>query len=198
MTVGRHRRAPGRIARAVSFSVAAAVIALAAFVAEQRPDDRTSQRSFVATGALGSLVDGRDLQATVHGVTIADELRVGRQELRTTGRWVVADVTVGVETDPSSVGTAQLVVGERTYSSTNRLPRNALTSTLLQPSLPRRGLIAFEVPESAAQSSVDLGLARSGDPRLDSMLTVTVDLGEAETTDVVEITAPTYAERAGT
>lgn len=194
MSSGRHRRPPGRIARAVTFSGAAGVIAIAAFVAAQRPDDLTSQRSFAARGGIGTLVDGRDFQATVNKVIVADEIRVGGQELATTGRWIVADVTVGVETDPSSVGTARLVIGERTYTSTQRLSQDDLSTTHIQPGLPRRGLVAFEVPEAAAAAIADLGLARSGDPRLDSMLTVTVDLGEAETTDVVEITAPTYAE----
>lgn len=194
MTGGAHRRPPGRVARAISLVVAAGILALAALITENRPDSLTSQRSFRVEGRLGAAVQGRDLRATVHGATVARELRRGdaSEPVATNGRWIVVDVTIATDVEPSGIGTADLELAERTYA-TRRVRGHDLTGIIVQPGLPRRGLLVFEVPADAVDGTAVLALARSGDPRLDSTLAVTIDLAEAPMTDLVELTEPVFA-----
>ena len=197
MTGGAHRRPPGRVARATSLVVAVGILALAALITENRPDSMTSQRSFRVEGRLGTAVQGRDLRATVHRATVARELRRGEvgEPLSTSGRWIVVDVTIATDVEPSGIGTADLELGERTYA-TRRVRGHDLTGLVVQPGLPRRGLLVFEVPTDAVDGTAVLALARAGDPRLDSTLAITVDLAEAPVTDLVELTEPVLgAER---
>lgn len=194
MTGGAHRRPPGRVARATSLVIAIGILALAALITESRPDTLTSQRSFRVEGRLGTAVQGRDLRATVHGVTVARELRRSDagEPVTTSGRWVVVDLTVATDVEPSGIGTADLELGERTYA-TRRVRGRDLTGVIVQPGLPRRGLLVFEVPADAVNGTAVLALARSGDPRLDSTLAITIDLAEASVTDLAELTEPIFA-----
>ena len=194
MTGGAHRRPPGRVARATSLVVAVGILALAALITESHPDGLTSQHSFRVEGRLGTAVQGRDLRATVHEATVARDLRRGDagEPLATRGHWIVIDLTVATDVEPSGIGTADLELGERTYA-TRRVRGRDLTGVIIQPGLPRRGLLVFEVPEGAVDGTAVLALARSSDPRLDSTLAITIDLAEAPVTDLVELTEPVFA-----
>lgn len=183
-----------KVLRGLGYVGAVAVLVAAVAINKNLPSDRTTQAPFAVSGSMTDRLVGRDIAATVNGIAVVRRLRVEQYgkppEMTTAGRWIVVDATVDAVLTPGSQpqGVA-LVIGNDRYSATNRM-LNGLNSTQLSPGIPRRGLLAFEVPVSATAAKVAvLKLARTLDARLDSQLVFRLDLSDAPRLDQVEVRA---------
>ena len=160
-----------------------AVLAIAWFVAETTPTDEAWQGPIVVSGDIGETLTGRNIEAVVSEVRVADTVTASNGWAGpTSGVWVVVDASVAAVVDDLgvSLGTAELVINGVTYSASERPDDGTIARAPLSTGIPLTGPLMFEVPrelvESEAASSATIQLAINSDPRADSMLVVGVDL----------------------
>ena len=175
----------------------ACLLAASIGVAVTTPGDRVTQAPFLVTGAVGDRLVGRDLTAQVHGITETETLTatdgIQSYPVATAGEWVLVDASVAaVRKATGSLQNARLKVGADTYAASVRLGANAgLLGAALSPGVPIRGLLAFELPKSAAHArDARLHVARAIDDRLDSEIVVRLDLGQAAHQPSVAVDRP--------
>jgi hypothetical protein len=152
-------------------------------VLHSAPTDAQWQAAIPVTGEVGQTLTGRNIEATVSSIRIADSVTASNGWAgETAGVWVVADASVAaVLTDYGvSLGTAQLQIGDTLYAASERPDRGTIEGTTLSVGLPQTGPLMFEIPRAALQGDdargAELQLAANGDPRTDSMIVVPVDL----------------------
>lgn len=196
---GPARSVLGRIGSGAALVV---IIAVASVVLRTAPVDSSWQVPFEVHGQAGQRVEGRNIAATVGDVALARTVTASSGwSGATSGIWVVVDVRVEavVTETAASLATAQLVLGEDTYSASERPGTATIAGMALQVGIPWSGPLLFEVPPDAVASAGADGarilLATSGDTRLDSVLVVPVDLDDlafedAITTDAPELVSP--------
>lgn len=178
--------------RCVGYVVAIALLVAAVAINKNLPTDRTTQAAFTVSGSKAEWLVGRDIAAKVNGIAVVDQLLVdeyGRAPERTTaGRWFVVDATVDVVLTPGSAPKGIfLVIGDDRYSATNRITAG-LNSAQFAPGLPRRGLLAFEVPVTATTAKVaTLTMSRALDDRLDSELEFELSPADAPRLSQVQV-----------
>lgn len=147
----------------VTFLTVASALAVGGAFTAHMPDTDAQQRPFVRTGTGSDSVDARLFDAQVIGVRGGTKIAGGGLAHDTGGVWVLVTVRVTAKHETTSVGYAALVDGDgRTFRATERvmLP---LGGRLLQPGLPVRMELAFEVPKN-----VELPLAiRLAEPSLE-------------------------------
>lgn len=181
---GRSAARP-RLRSAAAWGVGIALLALASLLLRLVPTDAQSEQPFTVTAAVGEAAAARTFTVTVTGAELVDVLSAG--EWRQPGNWLVIDLTVeGVGSDASSyLGRAAFVheagVGDdaqrREYRASERFP--SLVTDPLVTGVPRTGSIAFELPADATGEGA-VELAQHGDTRLDSLVSVAVDLDALE------------------
>ena len=159
------------------------VLAIAWFIAETTPTEEAWQGPIVVSGDIGETLTGRNIQAVVSEVRIAETVTASNGWAGpTTGVWVVVDASVSAVVDDigASLGTAGFVIDGVTYSASRRPDDGTIARAPLSTGIPLSGPLMFEVPrelvESDAATSATIQLAINGDPRADSMLVVGVDL----------------------
>ena len=160
-----------------------AVLAIAWFVTQTTPTDEAWQGPIVVSGEMGEILTGRNIEAVVSDVRVAEAVTASNGWAGpTSGVWVVVDASVAAVVDDvgASLGTAELVINGVTYSASDRPDNGTIARASLSTGIPLTGPLMFEVPrelvESEAASSAAIQLAIKGDPRTDSMLVVGVDL----------------------
>jgi hypothetical protein len=176
------------------------VLIVAGLVAHSAPTDAQWQAAIPVSGELGERVQGRNIAATVDRVRVADSVVASNGWAgATTGVWVVVDVTMESVVDDfgASVGTAQLAVGDTTYSASSRPDLGSIEGGSLSTGIPTSGPLMFEVPRAllddpAARRAV-VQLAVNSDPRSDSIVEVPVDLTALPVDDEIETDAPGWA-----
>jgi hypothetical protein len=178
-----------------------AVLVAAGFVSHTAPTAAFWQSPIPVTGALGDEVTGRNIQATVTEVRAADSVTASTGWVgETTGVWVVIDVSVAtVVTDYGTLlGTAQLRIGDRVYSASGRPGLGTLADQPLYTGLPSTGPLMFEVPRDILSSPeaevAEVQLAIDSDPRVDSMIVVSVDLTRLDIEASIETDEPVWGE----
>lgn len=176
------------LARAVASGAAlAAILVVAAVVAHTAPSEEVWQAPMVVSGVLGERIGGRNIEATVDEVRVAETVTVSTGWSGTTsGVWIVVDASVSAVVDEfgARLGTANLVIGAATYSASERPDLGSIQGMGLTIGIAQSGPLLFEVPRSLlstdAASAARIQLAISNDPRLDSLIVVTVDLTSIE------------------
>jgi hypothetical protein len=176
-----------------------AVLGIAWVVAETTPTEETWQGPIVVSGDIGETLTGRNIEAVVSEVRIADEVIASNGWAGpSTGVWVVVDASVSSVVDDygASLGTAELVIDGITYSASERPDDETIAREPLTTGIPVTGPLMFEVPqelvESDAAASARIQLAVSSDPRVDSMLAFTVDLSSLPVLPSVETDDPIW------
>jgi hypothetical protein len=128
------------------------------------------------TGETGVLVEARNFAAKVGEARFARRVRakiISRPvERDTAGVWAVVPVEIrATEETATLMGAVWRGPSGRRYAQSGRLEsaKPILTGKPLQPGLPRRGVMIFEMPEDEARGG-RLLMSISPDPRLDSRL----------------------------
>lgn len=142
------------------------------------PDYSTITGPIVTTGAVGQTKQARLFSVAVKAPQLAERLRFrsfGKEFIRDTGGiWAVVPVQAAARTTTTNIqGIAWMTADGRQYDHSNRirgLPL-LLKGRALQPGLPERGILIFELPRSALQGGSVL-LSHVPSPPLDSQLRI--------------------------
>ncbi|MCS5720108.1 hypothetical protein N1027_18410 [Herbiconiux sp. CPCC 205763] len=176
-----------------------AVLVVAGVVSHTAPTEAFWQSPVPVTGALGEPVTGRNIQATVTRVRAAESVTASTGWTgETTGVWVVVDASVAtVVTDYGTLlGTAQLQIGDRVYSASERPDYGTIAQKSLYTGIPSTGPLMFEVPRDilsdAAARDAQIQLAVDSDPRVDSLVVVPVDLTALPVEPSIETDEPSW------
>lgn len=159
------------------------LLVIASLLLRAVPSDADSERPFVVAAAVGEAATARTFTVTVTEAELADTLRAGDWEQP--GNWLVIDLSVeGAGSDATGyLGRAAFVLGagaeagRREYRASERFL--SLVNEPLVTGAPRTGSIAFELPAGAAGSGA-IELAQHGDTRLDSLVSVGIDLDKLQ------------------
>ncbi|MGD8166582.1 hypothetical protein ACEXOS_005110 [Herbiconiux sp. P16] len=184
---------------ALNAAALVAVLVVAGIVSHTAPTEAFWQAPIPVTGVLGEPVTGRNIQATVTGVRAADSVTASTGWTgETTGVWVVVDASVeAVVTDSGALlGTAQLQIGDRVYSASERPDYGTIAQKSLYTGIPSTGPLMFEVPRDilseASAKDAQIQLAVDSDPRVDSLVVVPVDLTALEIEPSIETDEPEW------
>jgi hypothetical protein len=175
------------------------VLTIAWFVAQTTPTEEVWQGPIVVSGDIGETLTGRNIEAVVSDVRIADAVTAGNGWAGpTSGVWVVVDTSVSAVVDDLgvSLGTAELVIDGITYSASDRPEDGTIARDPLTTAIPLTGPLMFEVPrelvESEAAASAMVQLAVNSDTRADSLLSIGVDLSALPLLPSVETDEPVW------
>lgn len=169
----------------------AAILGVAGVVAHLTPEGDDWQEPVAVPGVVGERAEGYNLAATVSSAELADALDAGNGWTgETPGAWVVIELTAeAVRDDTGALLFASLRIGDATYTASERSRDATLYRTGLATGIPVSGPVLFEVPAAALEAGepADLRLAATDDPRLDSLITVPIDLASLEHRPVREL-----------
>jgi len=177
--------------RVLKVVVALAVLALASLVFSLAPSEEQRQAPVEIVVDIGQTGLGRNIEATVHSVRLAEVAETDEWSGETNGVWVIVDATASNVVSPRSLS-AWLTVDGLTYEASTRPDQASLLSGALSPGIPTTGSFAFEVPRDIASSphAVRISLGASRDVRLDSTVVIQLRLDELEIEPVVVIENP--------
>jgi len=164
------------------------VISLVLVIAEwgltqlKKPDDAIYD-SFVTRTEVGEQAEARNLIATVTDVHVARSVSDG-DDWRAEGAWVVVDLdAAAAQTQTAALLRAQLRIGERTFSATER--GDTGNNLRLITGVPRHGSVAFEVPDEALDDEATIVLSWHRGDDADGLIEVAVDLDQLAVEDEV-------------
>jgi hypothetical protein len=153
-------------------------------------------------GTVGEPASGRNILATVHSVSVAETVTAGNGWAGSTpGVWVVIDLSVENVVDDvgAGVGTAVLRVGDTRFSASTRPDLATVAGVGLATGVPLSGPLFFELPDDVAVSAdaanAVLELAANSDPRVDSMLSISVDLLGDDVSATLDTDFPEWGAR---
>jgi hypothetical protein len=179
-----------------------AILSVASLILHSTPSQEWQQSPISVPAAMNETATGRNVRATVHAVTVAKAVTAGNGWAGTTpGVWVVVDLSVEAVVDDqgAALGTAVLRVGETSFNASTRPDRGTLAAVRLATGIPLTGPIMFELPadvaSSASAETATLELATNSDPRVDSLIVVPVDLGDAIVRDTLDVDFPEWGTR---
>lgn len=179
-----------------------ALLTAAWFVAESTPSDAVWQGAIPVHGEVGETITGRNLEATITDVRMADEVVASNGWAGpTAGVWVIVDASVArvVNDIGTGLGTADLVIDSTTFSASERPDLGTIAGQHLTTGIPLTGPLMFEVPRelvsTAQPRTVQIQLATNSDTRTDSLLVIDVDLSELTIESTIETDEPTRGMR---
>lgn len=179
--------------RWVSWTVGAALVAVAWGVAVITPPEDAAENPFPVSVGVGERGEGRNIAITVDDIRRAES--VSTAEWSAEGNWVVVDLHA--EAVVSEYGTlltlATLEIGGRTFSASER--PDSLLRGPLSVGIPRSGSIAFELPEDIDAGTAVLTFGLDTDPRLDSLIVLRVDLGAIDVEPDAALRATEWSAR---
>lgn len=164
--------------------LALALLGLASLVFTLAPTEEQRQAPMEINVDIGETGLGRNIEATVHDVRLAQVAETDSYDPwvgETNGVWVVLDATVASGVNPTLLK-SWLTVDGLTYQASGRPGDDTIVGSFISPGVPRSGSVLFEIPRDIAQSShpVRITFASSSDARLDSTIVVTVRLDELD------------------
>ena len=159
---------------AAQWVVGIACVACAWGILQIIPAEDSGQAPFAVAVEIDEQGVGRAFEATVTGARLTDELVI--DQWRVEANWLVVDLTVSgtMKESGSLLSHTVLVIGDRQYRASERPPKTMLRESVLV-GVPRSGILAFELP-AEIEAEAQLQLALNADLRLDSMITVDLDL----------------------
>jgi hypothetical protein len=166
----------------------AALLACAWVMSKTPLPDDASIAPFPATAQIGEQAATRNLVATVTDVHLAHRV-TDAAGWSADGTWLVVDLeaAAGVTQDLSTLSLAQLTIGERTFSATDR--GTTFVRQRLVTGVPRAGSLAFELPDDVTgdRATLRLGVpgAAVGEVLLDGVIDLPLDLSALRVDDEV-------------
>ena len=163
---------------------AAALLVLASLAFMLAPSEQRRQAPIEITVAMGETGTGRNIEATVHSVRVADVAKSDAFDPwigETNGVWVVVDATISSGVKPT-LARIWLTVDGVTYQASTRPKSESIDSKIVSPGVPLTGSVVFEVPLEVAQSStpVRITFGAGSDARLDTVIVVPVHIDDLE------------------
>lgn len=174
-----------RLQRLLALVVGLGLVVAAWGVLELAPSTETAQSSIAVSVAVGERGEGRNIAATVHGVVIAERLTDEDADDpwngESSGQWIVVKATVASTRRGGSLD-AKLEVGSLLVYGSDRPPTGtSLQTAALDAGIEVTGWVAFEVPADAPlPATATIRIAEGVDSRLDTVITVRLDLANAE------------------
>jgi len=166
--------------------LAGLVLVVAAWgVLELAPSTEAVQAPIPVRVGMGERGEGRNIAATVLDVVIAERLTdedpFDPWNGETTGQWIVVNATVESTRRGGSLD-ARLELGSLSIIGSGRPPiGTSLQTAPLEAGIQVTGWVAFEVPADAPlPSTATIRIAEGIDSRLDSVITVRLDLAGAD------------------
>lgn len=158
------------------------LLALASLAFTLAPNEEQRQAPMETTIEVGGTGMGRNIEATVHDVRLAEVAQTDTFEPwigETNGVWVIVDATVASGVNPVLMQ-AWLTVDGLTYDASGRPEDASIVGDFISPGIPRSGSVLFEIPREIAESStpVRITFAPGRDVRLDSTVVLSVRLDE--------------------
>lgn len=156
------------------------LLAASGAIAATTPATADWQRSFAVAAPLGEPAQGRNIAGTVQSAHLADAAEDTRWQSGEGSLWLFVDASIESVVEPATLAHAQLQIGDRVFSASDRLRARTLRGIALTPGLPQSGTLVFELPgdilddDGATRARLELGA--DVDVRLDSVLTTTIDL----------------------
>lgn len=168
----------------VKVLIAAGLLVLASLAFTLAPDEQQRQAPIEITVAIGETGTGRNIEATVHSVRLANVAQTESFDPwvgETTGVWVIVDATITSVVSPV-LARSWLTVDDVIYQASTRPESESIDSRYISPGIPLTGSVAFEVPLEVAQSStpVRITFAPRSDVRLDNSVVLPFRLDELE------------------
>lgn len=172
------------MSRAVAWLIAAGILILGGLVVALEPSEELRQGPFVVDVSLGELGVGRNIEATVTDVSLAETVQLGAPEGwkgATEGIWVVAEVTAANKIKSTGL-TSFLLIDGLEFRGSDRMNSDGLESAQLMPGIPTTGVVLFEIPRDLAERATEarLLIGLSDDWRLDSAVGTTIDLSDLD------------------
>lgn len=168
----------------VGAAVATAMLVGAWFVSGATPDgEKRLEDPFVVPASVGVPTEGRNIGIEVTSLVLADRVTTGGWFAEGTFLVVALDAWAVRTESPAALSVATLVIGDDTYSASERPGAYDRDSSLAGLGLflehPLSGSIVFEVPADAASAHGVLRLALTGDVA-DSVVEVPIDFAGVE------------------
>ena len=163
---------------------AAALLVLASLAFMLAPSEERLQAPIEITVEMGETGTGRNIEATVHSVRVADVAKTDSFDPwtgETNGVWLIVDATVSSGVKPT-LSRIWLTVDGVTYQASTRPKSESIDSKIVSPGVPLTGSVVFEVPLEVAQSStpVRITFGAGSDARLDTVIVVPVHIDDLE------------------
>lgn len=165
-------------------AVAVVMLVCAWFVSGATPDgERRLEDPFIVPAAVSTSVEGRNLGIEVTSLVLADRVSTGGWWAEGTFLIVELDAWAVRTESPAALSVANLVIGDDTYSASERPGDYDDDASLAGRGLflehPLAGAIVFELPADVATAHGTLRLALSGEVA-DSVIVVPVDFAGLE------------------
>ncbi|MBS0023954.1 hypothetical protein [Microbacterium paraoxydans] len=151
------------------------------------PDD-AANAPFPATARIGEESTVRNLSVTITDVRLAERV-ADEKGWAADGTWLVVDLEAAsvVTQDLSTLSLAQLTIGDRTFSATDR--GTTFAQQRLVTGVPRSGSLAFELPDDVTgdRATLRLGVpgAALGEVLRDGVIDLPLDLSQLPVEDEV-------------
>jgi len=163
---------------------AATLLVLASLAFMLAPSEERLQAPIEITVEMGETGTGRNIEATVHSVRVADVAKTDSFDPwtgETNGVWLIVDATVSSGVKPT-LSRIWLTVDGVTYQASTRPKSESIDSKIVSPGVPLTGSVVFEVPLEVAQSStpVRITFGAGSDARLDTVIVVPVHIDDLE------------------
>lgn len=174
--------------RAVTAAAAAALVAAAGFVQAMTPAAEEHTEPFIVETQPGEEGTGRNIAVTVHDARLAEEVN-GKS---TPGIWLVIDLEAQAVVDDraQTLAFAELHTGGVRYRASERFSLDSLFQNFLLTGLAQRGDVVFEIPEVTGSGDGTLQFGGNGDPRMDSVIQVPLELEGLPRSASVQLRTP--------
>lgn len=151
--------------------------------------DSSSEASFATRTAIGETATTRNLELTVTDVRAARTL-TDPQGWSAEGTWLVVDLDAAALQSQyaASLGFAELTIGDRTYSATDR--GETFYRQRLVTGIPRSGSLAFELPAEALKGTATLRLSIPADVRYDGVIEMPIPLEDVAVEEAIVLSNP--------
>lgn len=179
--------------RWMTWAIGLALVGGAWGVIQVTPTQDDAEAPFPLVAEIDQTATARGFAVTVTDVRLGSRAVAGAWSVE--GTWLVVDLEA--EATQEETGTllahAELVFDDAAYRASERPA--SLLRTGLTPGIPREGSLGFELPPDVVRGTATLELGVSDDPRLDSLVTLPIDLRALEPADEVELLATGWAQR---
>ncbi|WP_417555094.1 hypothetical protein [Microbacterium sp.] len=157
--------------------------------------DSAPEQPFVTTTSVDSVATAGNLSAKVTAVRAARSI-TDPQGWTEDGTWLVVELDAAAVRSQygSSLATAELTIGDRTFSATRRA-QTMRDSGALVPGVMRHGALAFELPEGALKGTGTLRLANIGVVAGNAVIELPVDLDDVPVEDAITLPDTDWADR---
>lgn len=186
---------PQRLLKTIApWVLAVALVVATWWLTQLEKDEDARYDPFVTSADVGERTETRNLVITVTDVHAARAVSDGRG-WRAEGTWLVVDLDAAAAVDQvgTAVRVANLRIGDRTYSASER--GTSLREVPLVTGVAQHGSVAFELPDNALKGTATLLFAQNYEYSADGVIEVALDLGDIPVESDVELDEIGWADR---